>query len=70
MPGPELAVGDPQPTSVCSRRYEAIPLRPIRVVRILNDLTNHLVADMPSFTLRHLLVSRCTGNPALVRTPA
>lgn len=54
-------VAKPTPTtSLKTRLYEAIPLRPFGV-RVLVYVTNYLVAHIPSFTLRHLWYRRVLG---------
>lgn len=60
VPEPEPVAGEAQPKSVRLRLYEALPLRPLGV-RILVYLTNHVVAHVPSFTLRHLWYRRALG---------
>lgn len=60
VPEPDLLVGEVQPTSMRSRLYEAIPLRPFGV-RVLVYVTNYVVAHVPSFTLRHLWYQRVLG---------
>ena len=61
VPVPELVVGEAQPASARSWLYDrAFPPRLV-CVRILNYLTNHVVAHVPSFTLRHLWYRRALG---------
>ena len=61
VPEQELVVGEAQPTSARLRlRDRALPLR-VFCVRILNYVTNHVVAHVPSFTLRHLWYQRALG---------
>jgi acetyltransferase-like isoleucine patch superfamily enzyme len=61
LPEPELVVVEAQPTSARQQLYDqALPLR-VFCLRILNYLTNHVVAHVPSFTLRHLWYRRVLG---------
>lgn len=61
MREPEPLIGEAIPRSTCSRLYDrAIPLR-LFSIRTLNYLTNHIVAHVPSFTLRHLWYRRVLG---------
>jgi acetyltransferase-like isoleucine patch superfamily enzyme len=58
---PEPVVGEAQPTSARLRLHDrALPLR-VFCVRVLNYLTNHVVAHVPSFRLRHLWYRRALG---------
>ncbi len=58
VPAAELAAGEARLTRAGSR-LRAV-LRPFGV-RVLNYLTNHIVAHTPSFTLRHLWYRRVLG---------
>jgi acetyltransferase-like isoleucine patch superfamily enzyme len=61
VPEPELVAGEAQPTSAWPRPYDrALQLR-LFCIRILNYLTNHVVAHVPSFALRHLWYRRVLG---------
>jgi maltose O-acetyltransferase len=61
MPEPEPVVGGSRPNSIVWRLYDrAVPLR-LFSLRILIYLTNHVVAHVPSFTLRHLWYRRALG---------
>jgi maltose O-acetyltransferase len=60
-PEPEPLVGEAMPRSAWSRFYDrAVPLR-LFSIRALNYLTNHVVAHVPSFTVRHLWYRRVLG---------
>jgi acetyltransferase-like isoleucine patch superfamily enzyme len=60
LPEPELDIPEIQPTSIRSRLYRTIPLRPFGV-RLLVYATNYVVAHVPSFTLRHFWYQRALG---------
>jgi maltose O-acetyltransferase len=58
---PQLVVVEADSSSVRSRLYErALPLRVLRI-QVVNYLTNHVVAHVPSFTLRHLWYRHALG---------
>jgi maltose O-acetyltransferase len=58
---PELVVGDTDASSVRSWLYErALPLRVFRI-RVLNYLTNHVVAHVPSVRARRLWYQHALG---------
>jgi maltose O-acetyltransferase len=61
VPESKVADAEARPPRAWSRRYK----RPLQLrlfgVRVLNYLTNHVVAHVPSFTLRHLWYRRVLG---------
>jgi acetyltransferase-like isoleucine patch superfamily enzyme len=61
VPEPEVVVGEAKPASAWVRLYDRV--LPVRLFcfRILNYATNHVVAHVPSFTLRHLWYRRVLG---------
>jgi acetyltransferase-like isoleucine patch superfamily enzyme len=61
FPEPELVAGGAQPKSAWWRLYDrAVPLRLVSL-RMLIYVTNHVVAHVPSFTLRHFWYRRALG---------
>jgi maltose O-acetyltransferase len=60
VPEPRLVASEIDPTSIPSRLYEAMPLRPLGV-RLVVYVTNYVMAHVPSFTLRHLWYRRVLG---------
>jgi acetyltransferase-like isoleucine patch superfamily enzyme len=58
---PDPGAATVQPTGARMRLYErALPLRLVSI-QVLGYLTNHVVAHVPSFTLRHLWYRRVLG---------
>jgi acetyltransferase-like isoleucine patch superfamily enzyme len=61
VPEPELVAAEAQPASTgLPIHHRPLPLR-VFCIRILNYVTNHVVAHVPSFTLRHLWYRRALG---------
>jgi len=58
---PELVLGEAESSSIRSWLYDrALPLRPFGL-RVVTYLTNHVVAHVPSFTLRRLWYRHVLG---------
>jgi len=58
---PAREVLDHPPRSAASRRRSPLPALRLFCIRLANYLTNHVIAYVPSFTVRHLWYRRVMG---------